>query len=134
MNRITIAIIGLALTSPAMAQQTYKDAADAAYCVGVLDASKAELMSTETGRSLYGMNPGDVDIQRQRKAAFLTGAVHKLLIYPVDANQLMAVGRADQQNCSDNDYKACANAVNYEATMHCRAMIPSCRRVDACNE
>lgn len=99
--RISIIVIGFAVASYASSVRAddYKDATDAAYCVGVY---QSEIEITKEVYSKIAIDDGrlhDTEQKKFRKEAFVGGAIKQGKIDDVTASKMKSVGYADANLC-----------------------------------
>jgi hypothetical protein len=99
MNKCAVTWIGflIVLQSTPVLGDDYKEATDAAYCIGVYQSD------IEGVRRMYrdpkNADTHDVEMNQLRKKAFVEGAIKRRIIDEVTASKMRDIGYADGNSC-----------------------------------
>ena len=97
MSKIAWVGIVLAVQSTAVLGDDYKEATEAAYCIGVYQSD------IEGERRRYidpkNANTHDTEMRQFKKQAFVEGAIKRRIIDEVTVSKMKAVGYADGNSC-----------------------------------
>jgi hypothetical protein len=97
MSKAAWVCVVLAIQSTAVLGDDYKEATEAAYCVGVhqSDIEGVRRMHTDPKKA----DTRDEERKQFRKQAFVEGAIKRGIIDEVTASKMRAVGYADGNSC-----------------------------------
>src|SRR6266487_1425320 len=96
MNKWAVIVV-IALQSTAALGDDYKEATEAAYCIGVYQSDIEGLRRME--KDPKNADTHDVEMTQFRKQAFVEGAIKRGIIDVGTASKMKAVGYADGKSC-----------------------------------
>lgn len=97
-----ILVIAVASYASSVRADGYKNASDAAYCVGVYQGDIEEWKTMYSAQSQLAARIRDWGEKKFRKESFVEGAIKQEKIDAVTASKMRSVGLVDSNLCSQN--------------------------------